>query len=197
MLIPSARADKIRSYQNSLFNNPTESKSERIYVFYLLIRPMLGWLKKELISEYSIEPHEAESELYILCANLFNGFDYNKSSIIPYLSKHIVWKINRLKRKLNKTILKEEPSGLNIISEHEHYTIDEEYYWSVPNILIDDKYITKLFTRSEKYIIMTILSCDNCLTIQGIADMCEINKKTAALRLSDIREVLADWRNKT
>jgi hypothetical protein len=151
------------------------------------------WFKKELVQKYNLEPDEAESELYILCANLFKGFDYTKSSIIPYLSKHIPWKINHLKRKLDKTLLTEEASGFTILDSS--YEIEEEYYWSVPEILINDKYVGKSFTKSEKYLIYIILtSGNNALSQQCIANICNVDRKTIASKISDIREVLDNWR---
>jgi transcriptional antiterminator len=73
------------------------------------------------------------------------------------------------------------------------YEIDEEYYWSAPEILINDRYVGKRFTKSEKYIIyIVLLSDDNALSNQCIADICNVDRKTIASKLSDIREVLEE-----
>ena len=194
MHIPSAQAQKLRDYQNSLFNNPTEPKSERIYVFYLLVRPHLLWLRDKLIENFHMKNCEAESEVYIFCANLFNNFNYEKSSIVPYLVKYIPWIASKLERKLTRQLLKEVPSGLINIPE-KPYGIQEEYYWKVPNILLTDRYIGKSFTRSEKYVIYMILTSDSKeLTKNHLARKCNIDRKTMVSKLMDLREVLETWR---
>lgn len=194
MYIPSAQAERIRNYQSALFNHPTEPKNERIYVFYLLLRPCLLWLREELRNNFQLKKCEAESEVYILCANLFEGFDYTKSSIIPYLTKHIPWKAYHLQRKLNKQCMKEEPCGL-ITIEEEPYETHEEYYWDVPNVLLSDRYIGKCFTNGEKSFIVMIITCDSDeLTKNCLAKKCDMDRKTIALKLLDLREVFETWR---
>jgi len=194
MRIPSAQAQRLRDYQNSLFNNPTEPKSERIYVFYLLLRPCLLWLRERLIENFHMRSCEAESELYILCGGLFNSFNYKKSSIVPFLVKHIPWAASKLERKLTKQILKEIPSGL-ITMPDEPYKIEEEYYWSVPDVLMNDRYVGKSFTKGEKYVIYTILTSDNEeLTVSHLARKCNIDRKTMTQKLLDLKEVFENWR---
>jgi len=77
----------------------------------------------------------------------------------------------------------------------EPYEIQEEYYWQVPNILLTDRYINNLFTRSEKYYIYKILmSEDNKLTQRDLSEACGISRPTMIQRISELREVLNDWR---
>jgi len=194
MLIPSARASLIKYYQDALFYNPTEPKHERQYVFYLLLRPILLWVKDEIISRSSYEPSEAESELYLLCCRLFDGFDLQKSSIIPYLNKYIPWKIAHLLRNLNKGYQKEIPSGL-IAQEEEPYELQEEYYWKIPNILFTTRYVGNLFTIRQKYFIYILLmSDDNKITTKDLAESCNISRQTMKTRLLELKEVLNNWR---
>jgi len=190
MKIPSARAELLRSYQNALFYNPKEPKSERLYVFYLLVRPLLGWVKRILVVDHDLLPSEAESELYLLCSRLFSGFDRNKSSIVVYLSKYIPWKAEHLIRKVEKGSLKEEPCGL-LNSPEESYEMDEEYYWKIPDILTTDRYIGNVFTRSMKYVTYNILISDSKdLTVTTLAKRMKVSRSTMTKRLNEIREKL-------
>jgi len=194
MRIPSAQAQKLRDYQNSLFNNPTEPRSERIYVFYLLVRPCLLWLRGRLIKNFHLKNCEAESEMYIFCADLFDNFNYKKSSIVPYLVKYIPWMASKLERKLTRYTLKEIPDGLTVVPEDPYY-IQEEYYWKVPNILLTDRYVGKSFTLGEKYFIFKLLTSDKQdLSIQKLAKQCDMDRKTMTLKLRDLKEVLEPWR---
>lgn len=194
MLIPSKRADLIRNYQNALFYQPTEPKSERQYVFYVLLRPILMWVKETMINEFSLEPTEAESELYLLCCRLFDNFDRDKSTLIPYLKRHLPWKVHHLLRKLKRNSLREVPAGLIEIPD-EPYELQEEYYWKIPNILTTDKYIKNLFTRSQKYFIFKILmSEDNKLTKKDLSVACGISRPTMIQQVSELQKVLNDWR---
>jgi len=194
MLIPSARANHIRNYQTALFYSPTEPKSERMYVFYLLLRPILIWVKELMITDFLLEPSEAESELYLLCCRLFDGFDKEKSTLIPYLKKYIPWKVNHLIRKLTKNSQREVPSGLIDLPE-EPYEIDEEYYWKLPNVLFTERFIGKVFTRRQKYYISKILIADdNKLTKKDLAKSCGISRTTMILRLLELEQALKNWR---
>ena len=194
MLIPSARANLIRSYQNALFYKPTEPKHERQYVFYILLRPILSWVKETMVNDFSLEPEEAESELYLLCCRLFDKFDKDKSTLVPYLKKHLPWKVNHLIRKLNKYSQRELPAGLTKIPE-EPYKLQEEYYWKIPDLLTTDKFVKKLFTKSLKYYIYKILASeDDKLTKKDLSKSCGISRPTMIKQILELQEVLSDWR---
>jgi hypothetical protein len=147
-----------------------------------------------MIDNFLLEPDEAESELYLLCARLFENFDKDKSSIIPYLRSHIPWKAHHLIRKLTKYHRREDTCGLTMLPE-ELDMIHEEYYWRVPDVLIIDKFVGKLFTRDQKYLISKILmSEDNKLTTKDLAISCGVSRPTMIDRLSDLKESLKYWR---
>lgn len=186
MLIPSSQADKLRNFQNGLFHRKDIPESDRRYALYLLLRPRLGWLKKE-IKDLGIEGDEAESEIYLMCCNLFHKFNPAKSSIVPFLTRYIPWEASKLLRRLSKET--EEPVGLTTTGGM-HLT-QEEYYWTIPHILLEDRYIGKLFTRSEKYLMYVILESDlDELDQVSIAKTIDVNRKTWISRMKDLREIL-------
>jgi hypothetical protein len=188
MLIPSARAALLRNYQSVLFSDETHPVSERRYVFYLLLQPILQWVKPILRRE-SLEADEIESEIFLLCAKIYDLFDSKKSSLVPYLEKQIPWSVEHLTRRFKKKVIKTYSVPADSI-------IDEEFYWYMPNILIEDRYVGKVFTRAEKYIISKILtSDDDKLTQVDIAKQLGVNRITANRYLSELREKLQTyWR---
>lgn len=188
MLIPSTQADKLRDYQNGLFHREDIPKSDRRYALYLLLRPRLGWLKAE-IKKLDIENDEAESEIYIMCCRLFDRFDPTKSSIVPYLTRHIPWESSRLLKILSK----ETDIPIGLTQSEELYYMQEEFYWTVPHILLEDRYIGNLFTKDEKYLMYVILESDiDELNQVAIAEKIKINRKTWISRMKDLQEVFKE-----
>jgi hypothetical protein len=194
MRLPSSRQKLLRNYQNAIFYNPKEPKKERMYVFYLLLKPSVDWLTESLINKYGLEKDEAESEIYLLCAELFNGFNKNKNSIVPYVEKYLPWKISRLIRKLDHQAKKEYLADQPI--KENCYFQQEEHYWKIPSILTEERYVGNCFTRGEKYLIFKILSSDdNELDQKHLAESCGISRRNMILKLKDIKEVLINnWR---
>jgi len=185
MLIPSTQADKIREYQNGLFHREDIPESDRRYALYLILRPRLGWLKQK-IKELDIESDEAESEIYLMCCNLFYRFNPKKSSLVPFLTRHIPWESSKLLKKLSKN--REEPSGL--LESDEQFFLQEEFYWTIPHILLEDRYIGKSLTRGERYVISVILESDSDeLSQVAIANKMNINRKTWISRMNDLQEI--------
>ena len=187
MRLKSKIQTALRNYENSLFYNTKYSLDNRRYCFYLLILPALSFLYDEL-SKINLEPNEIDSEIFILSCNLFDNFDTKRSSIIPYLEKQIPWKIKEMFVRLDKTKLKEECIGLTV-SENGNYFIEEEFYWK--NILFEDSWIGKCFTRREKCLIYKIITSDiNDLTINSISRRSKIGRKKLKQILLEIKRVL-------
>lgn len=177
-----------RKYERVLFHSEDVSKSERVYGFYLLLRPLLGWVKSSLL-DLGLLAAEVESELFLLCERLFTNYNKEKSSLIPYLEQQLPWQVSKIIAKTNKSLcLKEEPRGL--LNINGDYNLDEEFYWRVPSFLFEDRYVGKCFTRSEKYVITKTLTADNKeLSVQGLARLCNIDSRTMKNILSGMQEV--------
>jgi len=185
--IPARRASLIRNYESALFYEKKLPRSERLYAFYLLTRPLFDWLKTYLIT-LGLEPDEAESELFILAAEIFGKFDPNKSSIIPYLSRAIIWETNHLLRLLDVGDNKQAPKGL-LVSE-ESYHLDNEIYLKTPDILFEQKYLGKCFTKGQKYLISIILAADEKVTRTELARKAGMERKNLRDRLEEIKTIL-------
>ena len=178
-----------RKYEGTLFHSDIGSPHDKMYGFYLLLRPQLNWVKESIL-EKGLTSNEAESELYIVCSAIYLGYDKTKSSIIPYLEKQIPWYISKMLKKIeNSVCLDEVPAGL--IDGGGSYEMKEEFYWKVPSILLEERYVGKCFTRSEKYVMYKILVSDRRhLSIQKLAKTCNIDRKTMKSILSDLKEVI-------
>lgn len=185
MLIPRSHANKLRNFQNGVFHREDIPRHEREYVFYLLLRPMLNDFKKE-IKDLGLESWEAESEIYLMTCLLFKRFDPSKSSIVPFIANQLGWVASAIKNRLSKN--REDPAGL--IQSHGHYSMQEEFYWTVPNILLEDRFIGNLFTKSERYLIYMILeSDDDELSQVSIAEKLKVNRRTWIARMNELREL--------
>jgi hypothetical protein len=188
MNISSSVKSLLRKYSHSLFySNDEYPLHDRIYAFYLLIRPMLEWIVPEL-TFLGITSEEIESELYILIADIYQKFDSSRSSIVPYVEKAIPWHVSKL---INKARKANSPLLVNI-DEIDRTYIDEEFYLKSPDIIFTNRYIGKYLTRSEKYFINMILSSDkNDISNRKFAKALGIERKQVQQLCSGIRK---QWR---
>lgn len=186
MLIRSKTKSLIKKYERPIFFSEEHSKHDKIYSLYLLIRPIVEWIVPEL-KTLGLNKDEIESELFILCADIFNNYDKSKSSIIPYLENQIPWFITKMLNKIkkyNSTV----PQDFEI-SEGTSY-INEEYYWN-SNILFCNKYVGKYFTRSQKYLIYIILTSDDKELSQiKLANTCKVERKRIVRMLNELKDIL-------
>lgn len=191
MLIPHTKATLLRKAEDPLFRQPEGPLNYRITVFWKLLRPTLKWLREELITKCNLEPEEADSEIYLFCATLFKGYNPDKSSIIPYLAKFIhLYKIKLINKllKFNKEI----PSGLLKYPEEFYWPV-EEYYYSSPKILFEDKFIKNIFTLGEKCVINAIITSDDKeLTQESLAKKCHVSRETMVFHLNEIANILKE-----
>lgn len=194
MLIPSKLANLIKEAETELFYNPIVSENKRIYYFWKLIRPLLSWFEKGIIQTYELEPAEAESYIYLFAAKLFKNFNPQKSSIIPYLQKQIPWQAKdfclTLTKKYNKFY---SFPGNEIVNSYQNdsYNSIEEFYWATPKILFEEKFIGKVFTKSQKYIISKILSTDdNSLSQVNLAKKLNLSKDMLVSHLKVIKSTM-------
>lgn len=186
MRLKSSRQTLFRNHETALFHSNKYSLKQRQYYFYLLLLPTLEFLKQELIDS-GLTSYEVDSELFILAANLFNNYNKEKSSIVPYLEKWIPWKVREMFERIEKEKLKEEPIGLPILLEEDF--IKEEFYYN--NILFEDRWIGKSFTRQQKCFIYRIITSDNNdLTINCLSRRSKTGRKITKQILLDIKEVM-------
>ena len=187
MKIPERTKKLFRKHENAIFFS-SRPQAEKIYDFYLLTRPLLTWVIPELRT-LGLESDEIVSELYLLSASIFLGFDREKSSVIPYLEKYIPWHaakvLRRLKKQWNPQI-KVQAEGLETEA-----TLDEDFYWRMPGILFEDRWVGKCFTRAEKYLISIVLMADDSeLSIVSLAAAANVDRKKITTMLSDMKAVL-------
>jgi hypothetical protein len=188
MKLGKIKSKLFRKYEGALFYSDVSSRKDRVYGFYLLLRPVLGWAKRALL-ERGLLAAEAESELFILCSRLFKEHKKYQSSIVPYLEVQIPRRVSDMLTRVSKYMcLEEEPSGF--IDAGGEYNLDEEFYWTVPNILFEDRFVGKCFTNSEKYVISVLLAADEKdLTTKGLARLCNLDRRTMKTKLLDLQEV--------
>jgi hypothetical protein len=156
MRLPSKIKALLRRYEEVLFWDRTPARSEKLHGFYRLLKPTLGWLEDGL-GALGLSALEVESEVYILCCDVYDGFDRRRSSIIPYLERFIPWYVRELFERVESARLREEPCGLSIGPWDT--TVQESFHWQ--NIILNDSWGGKCFTRGQKYLIYVILTSDD------------------------------------
>lgn len=180
MRIPSKRKQLFRNFQDALFYKDY-SYQERSYSFYLLLRPILEFIKVRL--EGYLESEEIESVLYLMCIDVFNNFDKDKWSIVPYLENSLPWYISKV---INEH--KEQNIPVELAGEEEEYILDEEFYWR--NILLEDTYVGKCFTRGEKYLIYNIIESDKKdLSVNALARKLNIKRWYMKKMLQELKDI--------
>lgn len=182
MLIPTSKAKLIKKYQPVLFNEDISDR-EKFYGFYLLVAPLLDKLKEDL-TLLGLAAPEIESESYIFSCMLCQGYIRSKGNLVTYLSKYLPWGARKYLLAARKNY-----RTFSDTIQQEEYFINDSYYWRVPSILYESKYIGKCFTRSQKYIIYMILTCeDDNLSELRLSRTLGVNRKTYRRMLSEIRD---------
>ena len=184
MRIKSSIKSRIRKYEYSLLNKD-HSYEDRLYTLYLLLVPVLKW-HRGVLSDLGLSNVEIESELYLMIDSMFRKFDKEKSSLVPYLEKALDWYFSSLKNNIEKD------ENLTCLEETKELSLlDEEFYFSVPDILYGNSYIKKCFTKAEKYLIYRILiSDDDRLSERKLARDIGISRENLRNRLENIRNIL-------
>ena len=177
----------LRKFERSLYN-PEHRYTDRLYAFYLLLLPVVEWVKPAYL-ELGLSKYEVESEAFLLIDKVFRNYKKEKSSIVPYVERSIDWYLKNEIRRLRKTSV-EDPSGL-MDDECGVYEIEEDYYWNHNKILFEDQYVGKCFTKGQKYLIYRIINSDCArLSNRDLAQDIEISKGTVRLLLNDLKEIL-------
>jgi hypothetical protein len=153
-------------------------------VFYVLLRPALGWVEDSLLNA-GLEPDEVESELFLLTARLFRDFDPLRSSIIPYLEKYVPWKVAALLRQI--TPPPETPVGL--LSLEETYEMEFEPGLSAPGFIFEDRWLARNLSQRDKHLILKILTVDEP-RVRNLSDACKVSKSTIASNLQNVADIM-------
>jgi hypothetical protein len=181
--LPEKRRNLLRNYARAL-TGINYSLSERRYVLYILLRPSLTWFAKALI-ETGLEEDEVESEIYILIHNLLKKYNPSRSSLVPYIENQLPWAASKILSIHKKTI--ETPIGIDI--ELGSYNMQEEVCLSVPNILLESKWIVRDLSFSEKNLILRLLTADDS-SCRTLANDCGDSKSSINNRLNDLSDKL-------
>lgn len=185
-LIPYSTANKLRKLSKPLFYETEWPLDRRRYVFHRVLVDSLQWIHFKLL-DLGLEAHEANSEIFLLCCDLFNRFDRSKSSIVPYIENNISWMAAELIKKYNKQ--KEIPSGL--LQLDEEYEIYEEYYLTSPAFLFENKWLARDLSQSQKNLILKILTNES-LTLRSLANECRLSYVTIQTQLQNIATAIKD-----
>jgi hypothetical protein len=185
MLIPSKKAEVLRELE-PILRKKEYPFNKKLNLFWRLLKPNLSWIKNSFIHTYRLEPEEANSEIYLFCNRLLRKYNSERSSIIPYLSKMTEWEFNNYKRVLDKKYSIEDI----FIKKEGDYNLEEEYYWS-EKILFETKWL-KNFSKSDKYLIYLILSCDQDITQEKLAEETNISRESLSKKLKQIGGIYAN-----
>lgn len=186
MRIANKRKIILRSYQKVLFSSEDNySFSERCNSFYYIVRPLLGFLEDSLKDYMPLE--EIEGEIYLFIVELFKKYDKKKSSIVPYLENAIPWELEKLFKRLNR-INKRQIIPNNWAVQEKEYTLNEEFYWK--NIILEEHFVGKCFTRGEKYLISIITKSDSDeLSVNALARKLNITRWSMKDKLEELKEI--------
>lgn len=180
---------RLRKFERTLLSKDY-SYNDRMYTFYLLMLPVLEWVKPSFYG-LGLSKYEVETEIYLLVDRIFKNFDPDRSSLVPYLERSVKWHLDKCIRRLLKTQV-EEPAGL-LLEEELVYHLSENFYWNQNNILFEERYVGKCFTRAEKYLIYRIINMDSDkLSQRKMSESLGISRENLRLRLNDLKRVFTN-----
>jgi hypothetical protein len=157
---------------------------------HAILSPKLGWLRKEL-SILDLEKDEIESEIFILTANLFHACKKSKYGLVSCLKKQLDWQISSLLKHETKVKLyfRAESTKKNEPINH----TQSEFYLKIPSILLENRYLGRALSRSDRYLIYRILVADDDqLSHSALARHCKVSRQTLRKKLSDLADKLQD-----
>ena len=186
MRLPSKMKALLRRYEEVLFWDRGPARRDKLHGFYKLLKPTLGWLEDGL-GALGLSALEVDSEIYIFCCDVYDGFDRRRSSIIPYLERFMPWYVRQLYERLESARLQEEPCGLTI-GEWDT-SLDEAFCWQ--NMILNDSWVGKCFTRGQKYLIYVILTSDDKeLSQRALARTLDMDVRRTRTMIKQLRNKL-------
>lgn len=182
--LSSKDKDRIRKYEPIILSKDY-TYNDRLILFHKIVSPLYGKFIEKLL-ETGLSQEETPGELYLISDNILKKYNPNKSSLVPYIERILFWYLNQIRPNKNYY-------PLEFIEE---YQLDEEFYYSIPNILLEEKYIGKLFTKEEKYIIYKLILLDK-LSIRQLAKELNISRESLIQIINNIKEKLNEVRRRS
>ena len=186
MKLPHKTKKTLRNYTNALFHQKKWPVSKRRYVFYLILKSSLGWIKDSLLTA-GLEEDEAESEIFLLTTRLFTDYNPNKSSIVPYIERYLSWKVADLINKYKK----EQTLSAEFLCIENSYEIESEFYLTIPGFLFEERWLAKSLSQFQKHLILKVLSTDST-SARSLANNCLLGKSTVCKQLQDIADIIKE-----
>lgn len=175
--LSSKDKDRIRKYEPIILSKDY-TYNDRLILFHKVVSPLYGKFTEKLLYN-GIKEEEIPSELYLISDKILKKYNPNKSSLVPYIERMLFWYLSQIKK--DKIYY-----PLEFIEE---YQLDEGFYYAAPNILFEEKYIGKLFTKEEKYIIYKLILLDK-LSIRKLARELNISRESLIQIINNIKEKL-------
>ena len=173
--LSSKDKDRIRKYETILLNKEYKY-TDRLKLFHKIISPLYKNISERLLLTGTFKK-DLDGSLYLISDEIFKKYNPERSSLVPYIERVLFWYLDQIKEK-------KEYYPLEFIEE---YQLDEEFYYRVPNILFEDKYIGKLFTIEEKYVINQILTSDS-FSIRKLSRDLSISRESLKQIINSIKE---------
>jgi hypothetical protein len=175
--------DKLKLYESAI-TDKKYSYNDRLLALHKILLSTYDWITNEFIN-IGLPQEDIDSELYFLTDDILSNYDENKSSLIPYIERAIYWNFSNRAQKLEK----EQLGKYFELQEYMYNNISE---YSIPDILLDDKYNHKFFTRGQKYLIYRILNEDSDITIRKLSNKLNLSREKLIEILNNIKEILQD-----
>jgi len=183
--IPHKKKEKVNKIQYAIASDLISDQMKK-HIFFKLVNNLLTWTREEL-KKYDLEEHEIDSEIFIMSCSLLDRFDETRSSLIPFLERHIDWELSRLFKKLRREVILKE----KIQKDYIIVFADEIYLKSPELFIFEDKFLGKLFTQSEKYVIHEIL-LEEHINYLNLSEKLSIDRRTLKNKIDIIRTKLED-----
>lgn len=181
MKLSRKEKEQIGKFERAILNEE-HSYGDRLYTLYLILYNKLQLLKSQFEIS-TLEPDEIQSELFLLCDDLYKKYDRTRSSLVPYIEKYIYILPTHTIAGLKKRYSSEKIS----LTEEEISTTLSECYFSAPNILFENKYIGRILDRSEKYILYKIILMDEEPSERNISKEIGLSRENTRQRLKEIK----------
>jgi len=186
MKLSRKEKEQLGKFERAILNED-HSYSDRLYTLYLILYENLQLLKSQFDTTL-MEPDEIQSELFLLCDDLYRKYDRRRSSLVPYVEKYIYILHTQTIAGLKKRYTSEKI----VLTEDENSNNLSECYFSAPNILFENKYIGRILDRSEKYILYKIILMDEEPSERNVSKEIGLSRENTRQRLKEIKRKITN-----